>query len=527
MANARHPAMYEYFYSLQERPFAITPNPKFVYLSQRHQDALAHLLYGVGTGGSGGFVQLTGEVGTGKTTLSRLVLEKVPDHTRVALILNPTYSPPELLRAICSELEVELPERADSLQALQEALNHYLLQAHAAGERVVLIVDEAQNMSRESLEQIRLLTNLETATDKLLQILLLGQPELRSLLARPELRQLAQRITARYHLDPLNREETAQYVRHRLAVAGAPRCPFNEDALKALYEVSDGVPRLINIIADRALTAGYVEELDKIDARLVRAAAREVAGAGEAGSGGWLRGAVAALALLAVIGTSAWLGLTMVNSSPEEASSARPTWQGILADASAASAWSEAAMTWPGLNRDEISRACLNPGLSVDGVACLALRGSWAYIAQINLPVIIRLLADASGVAPHVLLVGIEDEQLLLRHAGQDFRAPMRQIDRRWLGDFYVVWPDGGQILRRGDESEAIVQLKSLASLDEAQPWTGSQDPVFDAEFERWVLAFQRRNGLRDDGMIGPATRLFLKSPHVDGPSLSLARQGD
>ncbi len=520
--------MYEYFFGLKERPFAITPNPRFVYLSQRHQDALAHLLYGVGTGGSGGFVQLTGEVGTGKTTLCRLVLEQVPADTRIALILNPTYSPPELLRAICKELGVNVAEGADSLQVLQEALNAYLLQAHAAGERVVLIIDEAQNMSRESLEQVRLLTNLETATDKLLQILLLGQPELRSLLARPELRQLAQRITARYHLDPLNREETAQYVRHRLAVAGAARCPFTDDGLKALYETADGVPRLINIIADRALMAAYAEERERIDARLVRAAAREVAGEDEEdASGGWLRGAVATLALVAVLGGSGWIGWLVLGAAEQEAVTSRPAWQAVLEDATTVSAWAEAAVSWPGLSREDIAQACAAPGTVVGGVACLALRGNWSYIAQINLPVILRLSSDASGVPPHVLLVGIEGEQLLLRHAGQDFRAPMRQIERRWLGDFYVIWPDDGEILRQGGSSDSVAQLQRLASMSDSEPWTGPIDGDFDPEFRRWVESFQRRNGLRDDGMIGPATRLFLKAPHADGPSLVLAQQGD
>lgn len=521
--------MYEYYFSLKERPFAITPNPRFVYLSQRHQDALAHLLYGVGTGGSGGFVQLTGEVGTGKTTLCRLVLEKVPANTHVALILNPTYSPPELLRAICTELGISVPDAADSLQALQEALNQYLLRAHAAGDRVVLIVDEAQNMSRESLEQIRLLTNLETATDKLLQILLLGQPELRSLLARPELRQLAQRITARYHLDPLNREETAQYVRHRLAVAGAPRCPFTDDGLKALFAVSDGVPRLINIIADRALMAAYAEERERIDGRLVRAAAREVAGEDDVDSagGGWLRGLVAAMAVVAVVGGSAWIGWLVLGAADQEIEASRPAWQTVLEDATMVSAWSEASVSWPGLTREDIAQACASPGTVVGGVACLALRGNWSYIAQINLPVILRLTADSGAVAPHVLLVGLEGEQLLLRHAGQDFRAPMRQIDRRWLGDFYVIWPDNGEILRQGGSADSIAQLKRLASLAEADPWTGSIDEQFDPEFRRWIEAFQRRNGLRDDGMIGPATRLFLKAPHADGPSLILPQQGE
>ena len=519
--------MYEHFYGLAERPFAITPNPRFVFLSQRHQDALAHLLYGVGTGGSGGFVQLTGEVGTGKTTLCRLVLEKVPENTRVALILNPMLSQPELLRAICSELEIDLAEAGNSVQRLQEALNRYLLERHAAGERVVLIVDEAQNMSREGLEQVRLLTNLETATDKLLQILLLGQPELRNLLARPELRQLAQRITARYHLDPLNRAETAEYVRHRLAVAGAARCPFSADALKALFQVSDGVPRLINIIADRALVAGYAEERERIDGRLVRAAAREVAGEAEGeSSGGWIRGLVAALAVAGVITGGAWLGWLMVSAGDPEESLARPAWQVVVDDASAVSAWIEAASIWPELNRGDIAEACQAPGSVVGGVACLALRGSWVYIEQIGLPVILRLDSGAGVPDRHILMVGLEGEQLVLRHQGQDVRAPVRQVDRRWLGDFYVVWPDGGDILRQGDRDAAVQRMKELASVAELQPWAGPIDSSFDIEFRRWIEGFQRRNGLRDDGMIGPATRLFLKSPHLDGPSLLTPSNG-
>lgn len=519
--------MYEFFYGLKERPFAITPNPRFVYLSPRHQDALAHLLYGVGTGGSGGFVQLTGEVGTGKTTLCRLVLEQVPDNTRIALILNPMLNPPELLRAVCAELEIDVSEAGDSMQLLQQALNAYLLDRHAAGERVVLIIDEAQNMTREGLEQIRLLTNLETETDKLLQILLLGQPELRVLLARPELRQLAQRITARYHLDPLNREETAQYVRHRLAVAGAPRCPFTRDALKALYQVSDGVPRLINIIADRALVAGYAEEDERIDGGLVRAAAREVAGEDlDEGPGGWLRGLVAVAVVAAVLSGGAWIGWVMVDASQTEESVSRPAWQLLLDDASAASAWSEAAAAWPDLNRADVAAACAAPGTAIGGAACLSLRGSWAYIEQIGLPVVLRLDKASDGREPHVLLAGLDGEQLMLRQQGQEVRAPLRQLDRRWLGDFFVIWPDSGDILRQGDSGEAVQRIKALASTVEIQPWTGSVDDIYDAEFRRWVEVFQRRNGLRDDGMIGPATRLFLKAPHLDGPSLLLMNSG-
>src|SRR5512141_2146226 len=301
--------MYLEYYGLKEPPFSITPDPRYVFLSERHRDALAHLLYGIGKGGSGGFVQLTGEVGTGKTTLCRLLLEQLPEHTRVALVLNPKLSPVELLETICEELKLDVGERRGSLKGLVDTLNAYLLDAYAQGLRVVLIVDEAQNLSTEALEQIRLLTNLETPTQKLLQIILLGQPELRDQLNKPELRQLAQRITARYHLTPLDRDETEAYVRHRVAVAGGARVPFSRLGLRALYQRSGGIPRLINIIADRALMAGYAREQESIGERLVDRAADETL-PGHARY--WLRryGGWAAAALLLIALASAlpyWL----------------------------------------------------------------------------------------------------------------------------------------------------------------------------------------------------------------------------
>jgi len=268
--------MYLAHYGLREPPFSITPDPRFVCLSERHRDALAHLLYGIGQGGGSGFVQLTGEVGTGKTTLSRLLLEQLPDNARVALILNPLLSPAELLEATCEELRIDLDGRRGNLKALVDALNAHLLQAHAAGLRVVLVIDEAQNLSAAALEQVRLLTNLETATQKLLQIILIGQPELRDALAKPELRQLAQRITARYHLDPLDAAESEAYLRHRWAVAGGGPFPFTPGAVRRLHRRAGGIPRLLNVIADRALLAGYARGERLVGDRLLDLAAAEV-----------------------------------------------------------------------------------------------------------------------------------------------------------------------------------------------------------------------------------------------------------
>ena len=237
--------MYTSFFGLNEKPFSITPDPRYLFMSERHGEALAHLVYGVTE--SGGFMQLTGEVGTGKTTLVRtLLLNRMPDNADVAVVLNPQLSAIEFLQTIAEELGVEEPADKNSIKALIDALNHYLLMAHAEGRRTILIVDEAQNLARDVLEQVRLLTNLETSKQKLLQIVLIGQPELRELLARNDLRQLAQRITGRYHLEPLTRDETAAYIEHRVRVAGAVNDLFDTGAKKEVFKLSGGVPRLIS-----------------------------------------------------------------------------------------------------------------------------------------------------------------------------------------------------------------------------------------------------------------------------------------
>jgi general secretion pathway protein A len=269
--------MYTSFFGLSEKPFAITPDPRYLYLSERHAEALAHLLYGINE--AGGFIQLTGEVGTGKTTVVRTLLSRVPHHADVAVILNPRVSAVEFLQTICEELGLNMTESdLASVKQMIDALNRRLLSAHADGRRVIVLVDEAQNLTIDVLEQVRLLTNLETPTQKLLQIILIGQPELRELLDRTELRQLAQRITGRYHLQPLSREETKGYVRHRLRVAGAQEEIFTSRALDEVHRLSGGIPRVINVACDRALLGAYTQETRRIDAALVRRAAGEVYG---------------------------------------------------------------------------------------------------------------------------------------------------------------------------------------------------------------------------------------------------------
>ncbi len=270
------PSLYCAYFQLEETPFSIAPDPRFVYLSERHREALGHLLFGLAEGG--GFVQITGEVGTGKTTICRTVLCQLPDNVDVALIFNPKLTVPELLQSICEELRVELPDDMTSTKAFVDRLYRYLLDANAEGRRTVLIIDEAQNLSSEVLEQIRLLTNLETNDNKLLQIFLIGQPELRAVLGRNDLRQLAQRITARYHLEPLTRTETSQYIAHRLSVAGCLHKVFTDAALRKVFKLTGGIPRLVNSLCDRALLGAFATSCERVDARIIARANRELHG---------------------------------------------------------------------------------------------------------------------------------------------------------------------------------------------------------------------------------------------------------
>jgi general secretion pathway protein A len=286
--------MYEQHFHFRQLPFSIAPDPSFLYLSSAHREALAHLMYGFS---HGGFVMVTGEVGTGKTTLLRNLIKQTPPELDVAFILNPRLTVRELLATLCDELGIQYnPDTTNSVKQFVDLITRHLLKTHQSGRSTVMIIDEAQNLSPAVLEQVRLLTNLETDDRKLLRIILIGQPELAEMLDRQELRQLAQRVTARYHLGSLSRPDTYAYVMHRLSRAGGNPHTFSSAALRRLYALSHGTPRLINVIADRALLGAYTEGRHQVTARIVNRAAREVLGKGPDRRKWWLAAAVAVMA---------------------------------------------------------------------------------------------------------------------------------------------------------------------------------------------------------------------------------------
>jgi len=537
--------MYTSFFGLQEKPFAITPDPRYLYLSERHAEALAHLLYGINE--AGGFIQLTGEVGTGKTTIIRSLLEQLPANADVALILNPRVTPAEFLLTICEELHVPVPEgQRGSVKTLMDLLGTRLLQAHAAGRRVVLIVDEAQNLSASTLEQVRLLTNLETPTAKLLQIILIGQPELRELLDRPELRQLAQRITGRFHLTPLSAGETTGYVRHRLRVAGATAEVFTPGALREVHRVSGGVPRIVNVVADRALLGAFTREEHRVSATLVRRAASEVYGRPMAAP--WVNYAIggAIAAGVALVGVAIWLMFESRGAArgqdPSVATDATPadfTEQVAVSTASATSLPAPTPAPPPALDsllvqhgNETTTEAALgklfalwklayDPGqgrgceqAARQGLECLYQKGSWAQLRTLNRPAILTLTDDL-GRTHQVLLTRIDEEHVSLELGGGSQRVPIVALSRYWFGDFLLLWRPPLAVAKSLGPGMRGADVRWLRdSLQQAQGLPGvaaaTRADVYDEDLTRLVQDFQRQHRLSADGVAGVQTQIVL-----------------
>ena len=544
--------MYTSFFGLNEKPFSITPDPRYLFMSERHGEALAHLVYGVTE--SGGFMQLTGEVGTGKTTLVRtLLLNRMPANADVAVVLNPQLSVLEFLQSICDELHVAVPnEDHNSIKALIDALNRHLLVAHAEGRRTILVVDEAQNLAPDVLEEVRLLTNLETSKYKLLQIILIGQPELRELLARTDLRQLAQRITGRYHLEPLSREETAQYVEHRLKVAGALGEVFDAAAKREVFRLSNGVPRLINVICDRALLGAYSAETRRVSRRLIKRASDEVTGKADKMS--WLRWAMTTIGITAavVIGAS-YLSLLEDREQIAAASEVAPAVTAVVEqplpepEPVAASAEPEATLDEQlqlaeELTTPDTALATLFDVWGLDyqscaqaetaGYSCLDQRGSWSSLKQFNRPAILTLI-DRDGDARDVVLTSIGGESIGLSIGGVAVTHSFDDIADLWFGQYLLLWrpPNGVAIsLGPGSGGPNVVWLRqSLAAIDPRYRSNAFDSDVYDDDLQQQVRVFQRDHRLDVDGLAGRQTQIIINSllASDDTPRLTTARRAE
>jgi len=568
--------MYATFFGLRQSPFSIAPDPRYLFMSERHREALAHLLYGVG--GGGGFVLLSGEIGAGKTTVCRCFLEQVPATCQVAYIFNPKLTVIELLQTVCDEFGVAVVAKGDapaSVKPYIDALNAHLLAAHAQGRQCVLVIDEAQNLSADVLEQLRLLTNLETAERKLLQIILIGQPELRQMLASPGLEQLAQRVIARYHLGALSAAETAAYVAHRLAVGGlSGPLPFGVQALRRIHQLSGGVPRRINLLADRAMLGAYGQGQAHISAALVDRAAGEVFDDGlpRRQPGHWRWAWAAALAVITLAGlAAAWwwrpgapVVLTRPASGPATAASAAasapasapataPASAPPLAAASSAlpasatapaqavsdlSGWLAALpgddqALWPdllplwGLDAGTpVAQGC--PQLADPAKRCYrSVKASWAQLRQMDRPGLL-VLRDAQGQARFVHLAGLGSKQALLQAQGRAWRVPLEALTPWWRGEFATLWlapPSYQGLIEPGAQGPAVDALaQALAAVrDEPAPAPGQR---LVGPLAARLAAFQRAQGLAADGVAGPTT--FMQLMRLRGqaePRLSPAPQ--
>lgn len=554
--------MYKAFYGLNDNPFSIAPNPHYMFLSDRHREALAHLTYGLGE--TGGFVLLTGEVGTGKTTVSRCLLQQIPDNTDTAFILNPSLTELELLATLCDELEISYGENP-TLKQLTDLISMYLLNNHKNGRNTVLIIDEAQHLRSEVLEQLRLLTNLETNTKKLLQVILIGQPELQQLLKRQDLRQLAQRITARYHLLPLNREEIALYVLHRLQVAGRHEPLFTRKAIAALHKHSGGIPRLTNLLCERALMAGYGQGKVPIDHKMVNQAAIEVLGdIDESNEKRWPF--VAAAALVLAFGLSFYLFNRTAIDENLSATTALPQAQAqqpvdepittITANKPLIQVQQPQApvQSTPAVNAEQqILRQAMLQSNSIDNafaglfglwdkqpiiglsacqaaqqqnLACYQQQGNWNSIMRLNYPAVVYL-QDAQANVFYGVIVERQVDQILLQLGEQQFWVNKDWFDRHFSGTFEILWQPDSILPREIGQASSVAELQwlenSLAIVSQRRARLLTQ---FDSELEQQLMQFQRQHGLKPDGIAGNQTliqlNLYLSQ---QGPRLSASEE--
>ncbi|HDM8058150.1 ExeA family protein [Vibrio harveyi] len=539
--------MYKDFFGFVELPFSIVPNSRYLYLSQRHKEAITHLQAGLGDGG--GFAMLTGEVGTGKTTVAKAMLANLDENTKAGLILNPTFSSRDLLEAICDEFKVSYPEEA-SLKQLNQAIHDYLLRNHKMGWTTLLVIDEAQHLAADVLEQLRLLTNLETDTRKLLKVLLVGQPELQRLLQTTQLRQLAQRITGRYHLLPLDEKETADYITFRLHTAGGDKQLFDRSSTKLIAKYSHGIPRLINLICDKSLNLSYHKGNVVVDKQTVHQACEEVMqfqaeiyqqDQPVRRSFEWPTWGSAAIGVFAAVGIG-WAAMqkmpsqvsTSIQSNPIQV--AQATSQPVTAEMNeqltseqrnmlleqtqSNLAVNELYKLW-GYRASVRDNLCLSEPQST--MRCERKMATWPLLVQQNRPVILEL--NYQGQVGYVLLYAIGNDKVEVLNGSQRLRLPVSWLKPLWQGNIIELWQAPlRETLRLDMEGPAIEVLDTLLAQAVNEQPLGTD--IFDAALKERVELFQRWQGIGVDGIAGQRTLERLQqSVQTDAPALKQIRE--
>jgi general secretion pathway protein A len=516
--------MYNEYFGFKESPFSIAPDPRYLYMSEQHREALAHLIYGFNS--DGGFVLLTGEVGTGKTSVCRCLLEQVPENTSIAFILNPKLTVEELLATICDEFGIQYPRRNSSIKVFVDLINTYLLDAHAKGQKAVLIIDEAQNLSVDVLEQLRLLTNLETNQRKLLQIILLGQPELREKLSRPELRQLSQRIIARYHLRPLSKKEVGAYVTHRLSVAGIKDQLFPESTLDKLYRLSGGVPRVINMLCDRALLGTYTQGKSQVSKSTLKKAAREIFGKTNRPEIYSYKKIALWLLPISMFIVGIVLAATYYEAKQDTTKQLlkpAPVVQEQYGDLlwpddqpvnkSKDMAFQELLKIWglsfqPDKNIDPCQYAV------VKGLQCYNALGNLNSLRLLNRPAILKLY-DEQGREFYVTLTALKEESAIIMIGEEAREVSLSEIEGRWLGDYTILWkmpPDYSGIIQPGTQSPMVQWLDNQLAKIYNRVSRERENILYDDDLVRQVKKFQISRGLIPDGIVGAQTLIHINS---------------
>lgn len=532
--------MYLEHFGLLESPFSIAPDPRYLYMSERHREALAHLLYGMQSDGA--FILLTGDVGTGKTTVSRCLLEQVPEHINIALVLNPKLTAVELLQVISDELCIEYAAAENSVKSLVDGINHYLLAAHAQGKKTVVLIEEAQNLDLDVLEQLRLLTNLETNERKLLQVILLGQPEFLDVLDRPELSQLAQRITARFHLTPLNINELQEYINHRLAVAGCRRPLFAFGVLKSLYQYSGGVPRLINVICDRALLGVYVQGRHQIDKKTLSQSAKEVLGENKTAlvknrnkvTGiKFLAVAVVSLVVTSLVYFADEIKQYVKHNAVVDVLPAITEDENIppASEAIAQPVVEKLNIEWPDNNQrlrsnteayrelfkawkldyklGEVSTPCFYA--QKQGLSCLQGSADIDDLRKLNRPAVLKFYDDFKE-PNYVALLELGESTAIISLGDKLQTISLEQLAFYWQGEFSLLWrmpPEYEDSIRPWTTGKTVLWLSETMNQIDGDVKTMATNR-YDTPLLNRVKQFQTLQGLSSDGVVGARTLIRI-----------------